>query len=300
MKRVCLFLCFLATVGGSEVRAQNLDSIVNQAKAQYAGTTDSIFSPMKSNEVITSFQMGYLLEKQQFEQFVAAYFQQADESLEYDENQQVLSDDIADKAAQVPVKQFRFFDLPIVLSNGEQVILEFGRTNDLVSANQEVSYKLVQALREVLETANAALRRDSIPPITRLYIPATTNGKHSPTSNHARKEAVDISEVNGQRMIYSHLSSQQKMKLKDILKTLDYDTYFKGKSYLNIEGYPYSIDEIFLSDRIQYLQDAMLRHPFTRENFGPFLKTKYSKETGKLNPNHPVGGHKDHIHWSVR
>ena len=109
MKRVFLFLCFLTTAGGSEVLAQNLDSIVSQAKAQYAGTTDSIFSPMKSNEVITSFQMGYLLEKQQFEQFVAAYFQKADPSLEYDENQQVLSDNIADKAARVPVKQFRFF-----------------------------------------------------------------------------------------------------------------------------------------------------------------------------------------------
>ena len=300
MKKTALFLFATAFLLNSNLSAQNRDSILQQARAQYKQTTSDIFSPFKSVEVVPTFQLGYLMEKQQYDQFVNTYFENQSTGVEFDEEKQVLSDNIPDKDARVPTRKFRFFELPIILQSGDRVKLEFGRSADMVSANQEVSSKLVQALREVLEEANAALLRDSIPPIRRLYISASTNGKHSPTSNHSRKEAIDISEVNGQRMIYNHFSSQQREKLKELLASLDYRSQLRDSDYIRVEGQPYALDEIFLSDRIQYLQAAMLNHPYTRENFGPFLKTKYAKETGKLNPNHPVGGHQDHIHWSVR
>ena len=39
-------------------------------------------------------------------------------------------------------------------------------------------------------------------------------------------------------------------------------------------------------------QNGFEKYPHRRENFGPFLKMK-------LGNNHPVPGHKDHIHFSV-
>jgi len=55
-----------------------------------------------------------------------------------------------------------------------------------------------------------------------------------------------------------------------------------------------------LTQQIIELQEAMDNFPNIRENFGPHFKHKYSVETGTWNFNHNVGGHQDHIHFSVR
>ena len=47
-------------------------------------------------------------------------------------------------------------------------------------------------------------------------------------------------------------------------------------------------------------QNAMDNFQYIRENFGPHFKHKYSIETNTWNYNHPVSGHKDHIHIAVR
>lgn len=39
---------------------------------------------------------------------------------------------------------------------------------------------------------------------------------------------------------------------------------------------------------------------FIRENFGPHFKHKYDINSNTWNYNHPIGGHQDHIHISVR
>jgi hypothetical protein len=53
------------------------------------------------------------------------------------------------------------------------------------------------------------------------------------------------------------------------------------------------------NDQIKKLQEAMDDFPNVRENFGPHFKHKYSAETDSWNYNYPIGGHKDHIHFSV-
>lgn len=55
-----------------------------------------------------------------------------------------------------------------------------------------------------------------------------------------------------------------------------------------------------LTDQIIELQDAFNKYQYIRENFGPSIKTKYKIETDTWNYNHPVKGHKDHIHISIR
>lgn len=55
-----------------------------------------------------------------------------------------------------------------------------------------------------------------------------------------------------------------------------------------------------LTNQIKELQKAFDKFQYIRENFGPYFKHKYSVELGTWNYNYPVGGHKDHIHISVR
>jgi hypothetical protein len=58
-----------------------------------------------------------------------------------------------------------------------------------------------------------------------------------------------------------------------------------------------------ITNQIKELQKAMDKFQHVRENFGPYFKHKYSKEKtvgNQWNYNHPVGGHKDHIHFSIR
>ncbi|NCO64336.1 MAG: hypothetical protein GW839_09705 [Flavobacteriales bacterium] len=88
---------------------------------------------------------------------------------------------------------------------------------------------------------------------------ATTNGKHSSTSNHSNGTALDISRINGDKMALSGITNQ-----------------------------------------IKELQKAFDAFIFIRENFGPYFKHKFNNANNTWNYSYPVGGHKDHIHVSVR
>ena len=147
---------------------------------------------------------------------------------------------------------------PLILDNGTQISITFGTTKDLVNANQPVSVDLINGLKFSIEQANNNL--SSSEQITSIYIMCTTNG-HGTTgsSNHLKSTAVDISRINGQKMILSGVTNQ-----------------------------------------IIELQKAMNNFQYIRENFGPYLKYKYSIESNSWNYNYPIGGHKDHIHFSVR
>ena len=147
---------------------------------------------------------------------------------------------------------------PLILSNGVEISIGFGTTNsDNKSANQEVATDLVDGIKYAIEQANSNLPLSE--QITSIYIMATTNGKHSATSNHPKGTAVDISRINGVKMINSGLTNQ-----------------------------------------IMELQEAFDNFTYIRENFGPYFKHKYIRSANTWNYNHPVGGHKDHIHIAVR
>lgn len=55
-----------------------------------------------------------------------------------------------------------------------------------------------------------------------------------------------------------------------------------------------------VTPQIIELQKAMDNYEYIRENFGPYFKHKYSIESDSWNYNHPVSGHKDHIHFSIK
>tara|TARA_R110001583_G_scaffold147991_2_gene299977 strand:- start:6137 stop:7702 length:1566 start_codon:yes stop_codon:yes gene_type:complete len=147
---------------------------------------------------------------------------------------------------------------PLVLDNGDQISVSFGTTDsDNINANQLVSVDLVNAIKFAIESANSNL--SSSEKIISIYIMATTNGKHSSTSNHSNGTALDISRINGDKMALSGITNQ-----------------------------------------IKELQKAFDGFIFIRENFGPYFKHKFNNANNTWNYSYPVGGHKDHIHVSVR
>jgi len=147
---------------------------------------------------------------------------------------------------------------PLILSNGTQISITFGTTNDNINANQPVAIDLIIGMKFAIQEANSNLSASN--QITSIYISATTNG-HGTTgpSNHLKATAVDISRLNGNKMALTGVTPQ-----------------------------------------IIELQKAMDNYEYIRENFGPNFKHKYSIESDSWNYNHPVSGHTDHIHFSIR
>jgi hypothetical protein len=91
-----------------------------------------------------------------------------------------------------------------------------------------------------------------------VYISSAFDGHTgNPSSNHHKKRAVDLSRINGTKMIIG---------------------YPRNPTVKNI---------------VQSLQLKFETFNHKRENFGPYLK----KKSGVSRPD--IGGHKDHIHWSV-
>ena len=88
----------------------------------------------------------------------------------------------------------------IVLNDGTTVQVVFGTTSsDNQSADQEVATRLVEAIEYALNEANANLTGSD--KIISIYVKATTNGIHSDGSNHSKGTAVDISRINGTKVI---------------------------------------------------------------------------------------------------
>lgn len=123
--------------------------------------------------------------------------------------------------------------------------------------SNRVNPDLVQGLKDALSEANDNLPSNN--KITSIFIKSTTNGVHSPTSNHSNGTAIDISRINGVKMAVSG-------------------------------------NEI----KTQKLQGAFDNLSNIRENFGPSMKHKFTKETHTWDYNYNISGHKDHIHISIR
>ncbi len=152
---------------------------------------------------------------------------------------------------------------PLFLEDCTEIELSFGITDsDQLSSDQPVNPLLIEAIQFAVGEANAVLEELKFPErIETVHISSTTNGLHGPNSNHYSGMAVDISRINGTRM------------------------YFKEGANRRL---------------IFELQQAFNKFPYIRENFGPFLKYKYTLENQKWSYYHEVGGHKGHIHISVR
>ena len=179
---------------------------------------------------------------------------------------------------------------PITTSGG-QVDITFGTTqSDQINANQPIHPLMLDGLTSILEETNKHLVNMGSPPIASIHLSATTNGKHSPNSNHYTGLAVDISRINGVKMIrhnYSlilYMTEMQRLNFPDpqIMKDLQ------------------NQDLVLLYQRVLQMQASIQNLNDRRENFGPFLKTKFYKSRGQNNLTYEVGGHKDHIHFSVR
>jgi hypothetical protein len=88
----------------------------------------------------------------------------------------------------------------IILNDGSTLTITFGTTqSDNKNSNNEVAVDLVNSIKFAINLANSKLENSN--KITSIYIAATTNGTHSSTSNHTRGTAVDISRINGIKMI---------------------------------------------------------------------------------------------------
>lgn len=89
---------------------------------------------------------------------------------------------------------------PLILDNGRSIEINFGTTSDGVNANQLVAKCLIYALKHALEQESS---------INSIHIHATTNGHNNyPNSNHLRATAIDISRINGIKIINLGNSSQ--------------------------------------------------------------------------------------------
>ena len=88
----------------------------------------------------------------------------------------------------------------IILNDGSTLTITFRTTqSDNKNANNDVAIDLVNSIKFAINLANSKLENSN--KITSIYIAATTNGTHSSTSNHTRGTAVDISRINGAKMI---------------------------------------------------------------------------------------------------
>ncbi len=97
-------------------------------------------------------------------------------------------EDVANSTDTGPLGYFPSY---FSFSGGRVINITFGTTSDAVSANQEVSQKLIDAVKDALDVASQSVN------ITSIHIKATTNGSHATSSNHYKKLAVDISRING-------------------------------------------------------------------------------------------------------
>ena len=92
----------------------------------------------------------------------------------------------------------------VILPNGKEVSIAFLKTRDGVSSDNSVAKLLLEALIFALNEATNMVNISSI------TISATTNGGHSPTSNHPKGLALDISRLDGVPMIQSGLTNKIK------------------------------------------------------------------------------------------
>ncbi|AWA30465.1 hypothetical protein HYN48_10410 [Flavobacterium magnum] len=107
----------------------------------------------------------------------------------------------ADTAAPIANDNLQLIPQKILSGNG-QVSIHFGITSsDGGYARQKVSVALCQVLSDALKLANTQLPKNQL--ISAIEIKSTTNGNHLTDSNHSKKTAMDISQINGVPIAFS-------------------------------------------------------------------------------------------------
>lgn len=124
----------------------------------------------------------------------------------------------------------------INLNNGQTVRLIFGITQDGKSALQKVNKKLIVALQNALDNLPQNITINS------LFIAASTNGVHGPNSNHPRGIALDISRINGIKMISSGITPEI-ISLQQSLDNLPNIRENFGPSFKHKNGLPWTISD---------------------------------------------------------
>lgn len=206
-----------------------------------------------------------------------------------------------DSANKVGVnsEKFQFIIIPFIDENGLPIELVWGKTADGVISNQKVDAILEKGIKRVISNANTSLINRGIPPIVSIYVSATTNGKHHKDSNHYRGTAIDISRINGERLINTGRSQVLSGLFSEFLGNPE----ILQQENLKFESFEYDTDLLLLFERVNALQLSFQKLPNRRENFGPIYNTKYFSDTNKniyeYNPNVALK-HKDHIHFSVK
>ena len=147
---------------------------------------------------------------------------------------------------------------PLVLSNGTQIDITFGTSKDNINANQPVALDLIEGLKFALQEANDNLSDSQ--QINTIHISTTTNGhSNSNSPNHPNGVALDISRINGVRMIVSGLTDQ----IKELQIAFDniphirenFGSYFKHKYLLESDEWDYNwpvgghLDHVHISIR---------------------------------------------------
>lgn len=180
----------------------------------------------------------------------------------------------------------------LVLGTGDTLKIKFGTSeSDNLIAKQTVTPLLLEGLNVIFTNANRQFEIEEMPKIRSIKIMCTKNGKHSDCSNHFHGEAVDISAIDGVKLVFMKYSLMKNLSDSEQIKV------HKDLKDLNLEW-------DLLYERILTVQMWMERYPLRRENFGPIFKTKFSSEisnaTKRFDFDYEIGGHQDHIHFSVR
>lgn len=301
MKNILFLFSILFTTC---IIAQTKDTVYLKYLEQFEKANQEIFPRYKSGSV--SLKNRVIEARQAMENYLEQYERKFKIQNNIPESEEVYFDYVVDIVKESKINNPKYFNPIIDTDNGQKVELIFGRSNDKSSSFQKVNEEMIFGLEWVINETNKSLTQQGLRPIKQLYISTTTNGEHSTYSNHYSGTAIDISEINGIRIEYTRLS----LNLKSILKKegIDLKTYDLSSPVLIINESPYQTDELFLFDYVAELQMKMLVYPKTRENFGPFMFTKYLKESDSLlTSNHEKMTsikrgmpHEHHIHFNVR
>lgn len=298
MRKITISICaFFVTI---TVSSQSLEEILKAGDSEFQKTNDTIFKQDRSGgddpyNIL-------LYNREDHENFMDAFFAEYRNSRYFDKINNVVLDDFEDDTQPVVRTKTELIPIPIKLSTGQEVVITFGRSSDGVSGYQEVDTLLVNTLKDVLEISNKELLKRNVPPIKTLFVLCTTNGhKPWPNSNHNSGTAIDISEINGNRIIYTRISGRISKQFKEDIEKLDYDKDIKGKYRLVFQdAVAVQIDELYLYERVKMLQAVFLKHKRSRENFGPFLMKKKLMSQQIIDKKESVRPHEDHLHFSVR
>ncbi len=127
----------------------------------------------------------------------------------------------------------------IELADGSHVTVNFGTTNDGINADQPIATCLIAALISALQcTHDEGFNIESI------YINSTTNGDHEKATNHHYGLAIDLSRINGVKMVLMNAQQLQTVAaLQNCLETFDGIRENFGPTFKHKFGQNYNVTD---------------------------------------------------------